>query len=45
MPRAACRIPRGWGLESLGVKIGGKGEIVVDAWSQTAVPSVLPWAT
>ena len=30
----------GLGLEDLGVKIGRRGEIVVDAYSQTAVPSV-----
>lgn len=28
------------GLEDIGVKIGRRGEIVVDAYSQTAVPSV-----
>lgn len=28
------------GLEALGVGIGRKGEIVVDDWSQTAVPSI-----
>ncbi|VDC31676.1 glutathione-disulfide reductase [Pseudogemmobacter humi] len=30
----------GLGLEDLGVKLGRKGEIVVDQYSQTAVPSV-----
>jgi glutathione reductase (NADPH) len=30
----------GLGLEALGVKIGRKGEIVVDEWSQTSVPSI-----
>ena len=30
----------GLGLENTGVKIGKKGEIVVDQWSQTAVPSI-----
>lgn len=39
---ATGRVPNteGLGLEALGVKTGGKGEIVVDQWSQTAVPSV-----
>ena len=30
----------GLGLEALGVQIGKKGEVVVDDWSQTAVPSI-----
>ncbi len=30
----------GMGLEALGVGIGDKGQIVVDEWSQTAVPSI-----
>jgi glutathione reductase (NADPH) len=30
----------GLGLEALGVEIGPKGAVVVDAWSQTAVPSI-----
>jgi glutathione reductase (NADPH) len=30
----------GMGLAALGVEIGPKGQIVVDAWSQTAVPSI-----
>ncbi|MGA0541522.1 FAD-dependent oxidoreductase [Neotabrizicola sp. VNH66] len=30
----------GLGLEELGVKLGRRGEVVVDAYSQTAVPSV-----
>ena len=30
----------GLGLEALGVEIGKKGQIVVDDWSQTAVPSI-----
>ncbi|MCB2110030.1 MAG: glutathione-disulfide reductase [Defluviimonas sp.] len=30
----------GLGLEPLGVKLGRKGEIVVDEWSQSAVPSI-----
>lgn len=30
----------GLGLESLGVGIGAKGEIMVDSYSQTAVPSI-----
>lgn len=30
----------GLGLEELGVKLGRRGEIVVDAYSQTAVPSI-----
>ncbi len=30
----------GLGLEGLGVAFGRQGEIVVDAWSQTAVPSI-----
>ncbi|MCB2116510.1 MAG: glutathione-disulfide reductase [Rhodobacteraceae bacterium] len=28
------------GLENTGVKLGRKGEVVVDDWSQTAVPSI-----
>ncbi|WP_347266321.1 glutathione-disulfide reductase [Paracoccus sp. (in: a-proteobacteria)] len=31
---------RGLGLEEAGVKLGRKGEIVVDGWSQSSVPSV-----
>jgi glutathione reductase (NADPH) len=31
---------QGLGLEELGVKLGRKGEIVVDEWSQTSVPSI-----
>jgi glutathione reductase (NADPH) len=30
----------GLGLEALGVQIGRKGEIIVDEWSQTSVPSI-----
>ena len=30
----------GLGLEEIGVKLGRKGEIVVDEWSQTSVPSI-----
>ena len=30
----------GLGLEALGVKLGRRGEVVVDEWSQTAVPSI-----
>lgn len=30
----------GLGLEEIGVKLGRKGEIVVDDWSQSSVPSV-----
>ena len=30
----------GLGLEEVGVKLGRKGEIVVDEWSQTSVPSI-----
>ena len=30
----------GLGLEALGVALGAQGEIVVDGWSQTAVPSI-----
>jgi glutathione reductase (NADPH) len=39
---ATGRVPNteGLGLEALGVEIGRKGEIVVDEWSQTAVPSI-----
>ncbi|HQU69434.1 MAG TPA: glutathione-disulfide reductase [Albidovulum sp.] len=39
---ATGRVPNteGLGLESIGLKPGGKGEIVVDKWSQTPVPSV-----
>jgi len=31
---------RGMGLEDIGVTLGRKGEITVDEWSQTSVPSV-----
>ncbi|WP_018000372.1 glutathione-disulfide reductase [Paracoccus sp. N5] len=31
---------KGLGLEEAGVKLGRKGEIVVDEWSQSAVPSI-----
>lgn len=39
---ATGRLPNsgGMGLEDLGVNLGRKGEIVVDAFSQTAVPSI-----
>ncbi len=39
---ATGRIPNvaGLGLEALGVQIGAKGQIVVDDYSQTAVPSI-----
>ncbi|MGB5870177.1 MAG: glutathione-disulfide reductase [Albidovulum sp.] len=39
---ATGRVPNtaGLGLAEIGVKLGRKGEVVVDAWSQTAVPSV-----
>ncbi|WP_343081285.1 glutathione-disulfide reductase [Ostreiculturibacter nitratireducens] len=39
---ATGRVPNteGLGLEELGVELGRRGEIVVDEWSQTAVPSV-----
>ena len=30
----------GLGLEALGVRLGARGEIGVDAWSQTSVPSI-----
>ena len=30
----------GLGLEPLGVRLAGNGAVVVDAWSQTAVPSI-----
>jgi glutathione reductase (NADPH) len=30
----------GLGLEALGVELGARGQIVVDEWSQTAVPSI-----
>ncbi len=30
----------GLGLEALGVELGRNGQVVVDAWSQTAVPSI-----
>ena len=30
----------GLGLEALGVPLGARGQIMVDSWSQTAVPSV-----
>lgn len=31
---------QGLGLEEAGVKLGDKGQIVVDQWSQTSVPSI-----
>jgi glutathione reductase (NADPH) len=39
---ATGRIPNtdGLGLEEAGVKLGPKGEVPVDAWSQTVVPSI-----
>lgn len=39
---ATGRIPNteGLGLKALGVELGRRGEVVVDAWSQTAVPSI-----
>ena len=39
---ATGRVPNtaGLGLEALGVEIGARGQIVVDAHSQTAVPSI-----
>jgi glutathione reductase (NADPH) len=39
---ATGRVPNsdGLGLEALGVKLGRKGEIAVDGWSQTSVPSI-----
>ncbi len=39
---ATGRVPNteGLGLSELGVKLGQKGEVVVDGWSQTAVPSI-----
>lgn len=39
---ATGRVPNtdGLGLAELGVKLGPKGEVVVDGWSQTAVPSI-----
>jgi glutathione reductase (NADPH) len=39
---ATGRVPNvaGLGVQDLGVGIGAKGEILVDAWSQTAVPSI-----
>lgn len=39
---ATGRVPntRGLGLEAAGVTTGRRGEIVVDAWSQTNVPSI-----
>ena len=39
---ATGRVPNagGMGLEALGVTLGRGGAVVVDAWSQTAVPSV-----
>ena len=30
----------GLGLEALGVRLGRRGEVVVDAWSQTSAPSI-----
>ncbi len=39
---ATGRVPNtdGLGLAELGVKLGPKGEVKVDGWSQTAVPSI-----
>jgi glutathione reductase (NADPH) len=39
---ATGRVPNteGLGLEAAGVKLGRRGEVMVDEWSQTAVPSV-----
>ena len=39
---ATGRVPNteGLGLEAAGVKLGQRGEVVVDEWSQTAVPSI-----
>ena len=39
---ATGRVPNtaGLGLEALGVGLGARGQIEVDAWSQTAVPSI-----
>ena len=39
---ATGRLPNsgGLGLEALGVGIGTRGQILVDGWSQTAVPSI-----
>ncbi len=39
---ATGRVPNteGLGLAALGVELGRRGEIVVDGWSQTAVPSI-----
>lgn len=40
--RYAGRVPntRGLGLEEVGVKLGGKGEVVVDDHLRTSVPSI-----
>ena len=39
---ATGRVPNsgGLGLEAAGVDIGARGQVVVDEWSQTAVPSI-----
>ncbi len=39
---ATGRVPNteGLGLENLGVTLGRRGEVVVDEWSQTAIPSI-----
>ncbi|MEL7468992.1 MAG: glutathione-disulfide reductase [Pseudomonadota bacterium] len=39
---ATGRIPNtaGMGLENAGVALGKKGEVIVDAWSQTNIPSI-----
>lgn len=39
---ATGRVPNteGLGLDKVGVRLGAKGEVVVDAWSQTQVPSI-----
>ncbi|MFM2354853.1 MAG: hypothetical protein RLZZ528_589 [Pseudomonadota bacterium] len=39
---ATGRVPNseGLGLADLGVRLGKKGEVIVDGWSQTSVPSI-----
>ncbi|MBP0574960.1 FAD-dependent oxidoreductase, partial [Mycobacterium tuberculosis] len=31
---------RGLGLETVGVALGGRGEVLVDAWNRTNIPSI-----
>jgi glutathione reductase (NADPH) len=39
-PPGAAPIPTGWGLRRRASKLGRRGQVVVDEYSQTAVPSI-----